>query len=140
MPHVPRISITQQRDNAHNHLDKNGSHRPIRSGTIRGYGLVEIGMALLEYVTGIWACRFQMLKAGPVCPFSLCLCLCLCLSLSMCVCVCVCVCVSVCVCLCLCMCMYICLCMCISACRYRHRTINYLYSIMSACVLPCFPP
>ena len=54
-------------------LNKNGSHRPVGSGTIRRRDLVGVGVALLEWawpwrkcVTGGWALRSQKLKPGLV--------------------------------------------------------------------------
>lgn len=42
-------------------------HRPIGSGTIRWYGIVEVGVALWKGVChGGWALKFQKLKAGLV--------------------------------------------------------------------------
>ena len=48
-------------------LNKNGPRRLIGSNTIRRYGLVGVGMAVLEEVCH-WgrALRFQMPKPGPV--------------------------------------------------------------------------
>jgi hypothetical protein len=48
-------------------LNKNGSHRPIGSGTLRRCGLMGVGVALLEEVCHWgWALRFQILKPSPV--------------------------------------------------------------------------